>query len=212
MQIVVFRVGRDDYALPVEQVREIVPYRAPRALPVTRPWELGVISLRDHVVPVWDLALRLGLQVSPPGAATVLVLVDGREPVAFVVDGIGGIHDVADDAFEPLPLFPDALGVVHLRGELVVLLDLGKLRGLRQPEAGHPARSESEPRPAPGPQPEPGSSPQRPSVAGPDASPVPSDILEGLPKRELQRRARAAGIAGRSSMTREQLIAALRRR
>jgi purine-binding chemotaxis protein CheW len=200
MQIVVFHVGRDDYALPVKHVREIVPYRAPRSLPVTRPWELGVISLRDQVVPVWELAVRLGLPASPPGPATVLVVVDGGEPVAFAVDGVGGIHDVADDAFAPMPLFPDALGAVQLRDRLVVVLELDKLRGRRQPEAGPRAGSEPEP------------SPQRPSVSGPYASPVMPDILEGLPKHELQRRARAAEIAGRSSMSREQLIAALRGR
>jgi chemotaxis signal transduction protein len=39
-----------------------------------------------------------------------------------------------------------------------------------------------------------------------------ADDLEALPKRELQRLARGAGIPGRSRMNREQLLAALRRR
>jgi len=210
MQIVVFRVGRDDYALPAEHVREIVPYRAPRSLPATRPWELGVIALREEVVPVWALAVRLGLAAGPRGPATVLVLVDGGAPVAFVVDGVGGIHDVPDEALEPLPLFPDALGVVHLRGELVVVLDLDELLGRAQPEPEPVQTREREGRAGPAPQPERPPEPHAASAAHP--VPVPPDILDGLPKYELQRRARQAAIPGRSSMSREELIDALRRR
>jgi purine-binding chemotaxis protein CheW len=207
MQIVVFRVGRDDYALPLEHVREIVPYRAPRSLPVTRPWELGVISLREQVVPVWELAVRLGLPAGPPGPATVLVLVDEGGPVALVVDGVGGIHEVGDDTFEPLPLFPDALGVVHLHDELVVVLDLDKLLGRVEPPAvDAPVVSEpaAQARRAPEARIE--------ARTDPRPRPVEPDILDGLPKHELQRRAREAAVAGRSSMSRQELIEALRAR
>ncbi len=244
MQIVVFRLGPGEYALPVEHVREIVPYRAPRTLPATRPWELGVVSLRQHVVPVWDLATRLGLPASEPGAATVFVVAEGDEPgvdepIALVVDAVGGIHQVPGEAFEPLPLFPDALGVAHLGGELVVVLDLDKLVGRTQPEpVQQPAPPISQPIPqprAPSLVPEPPAEPnvpcvdstrggERPGTAPAESAPAPvrrpelhavptpPDILDGLPKHELQRRARQAGVAGRSSMDREELIAALRRR
>lgn len=195
MQIVVFRVGLGDYALPVEHVREIVPYRAPRSLPAGAPWELGVVSLREQVVPVWELATRLGLPpAKEPGPGTVLVLADGADPVALIVDGVGGIHDLPDGSFEPLALFPEALGVARLGEELVVVLDHDKLLGRERGETkvAPPAR-------VPPPQ------------VLPQADP-PADILDGLTKRELERRARDAGIPGRSSMDREQLIAALRTR
>jgi purine-binding chemotaxis protein CheW len=199
MQIVVFRVGLGDYALPVEHVREIVPYRRPRSLPAGAPWELGVISLREQVVPVWQLATRLGL---PPakelGPDTVLVLADGADPVALIVDGVGGIHDLPDGSFEPLALFPEALGIAHLGEELVVVLDPDKLLGRAQGETAA-AAAPAPPPPAP-----------PPRAPAPDAPPA--DILDGLPKRELERRARDAGIPGRSAMDRAQLIAALRTR
>jgi hypothetical protein len=125
-----------------------------------------------------------------PGPGTVLVVADGDEPVALIVDGVGGIHDVPPGAFEALALFPEALGVAHLGDELVVVLDPDKLLGRPQPrrqvESAPPAES-------------------LPVVA-------PPDILDGLTKRELERRASQAGIPGRSSMNRAQLIAALRDR
>lgn len=194
MQIVVFRIGLGDYALPVEHVREIVPYRQPRSLPAGRPWELGVISLREQVVPVWELATRLGLPAKEPGPETVLVLADGGEPVALIVDAVGGIHELAGGTFEALALFPEALGVAHVGDNLVVVLDLDRLLGR---ETAEPERA---------------SLPVPPAPAEPERVVAPApDILDGLPKHELQRRARDAGISGRSSMSREQLIAALRR-
>jgi purine-binding chemotaxis protein CheW len=193
MQIVVFQVGLGDYALPVEHVREIVPYRAPRSLPGGKPWELGVISLREQVVPVWELATRLGLPAREPGPGTVLVVADGEEPVALIVDGVGGIHDLREDAFESLALFPEALGVAHLGEGLVVVLDPAKLLA-RAAQAAPAAVA------------------QAPPPAGPPPADAAPDILDGLTKRELDRRARAAGIPGRSSMSRAQLIDALRGR
>ena len=47
MQLVVFTLGRDRYALPVERVREVIRHRVPAA---------GVINLRDRLVPVHDIA------------------------------------------------------------------------------------------------------------------------------------------------------------
>jgi chemotaxis signal transduction protein len=173
MQVVVFRLGGDAYALDVARVREIVAYRPPRSLPASEPWHVGVVSLRDEIVAVWDLSRRLGVEPRLPDAGRVLVVVDAAEPVALVVDAVVGIRELARDSLEPLPRWPEAAGIADLEGTLVVVLDADRLLG---------------------------------SGAGER----PPDGLETLSTRELQRRARAAGIAGRSKMDREQLLAALR--
>jgi purine-binding chemotaxis protein CheW len=167
MQVVVFSVAGAPYALPVGAVREVLPYQQPRALPAADPWDIGVVSVRGSVVRVWDLATRLGLAA---GSAGGFVVVDAEVPVALVVDRVVGVQDVADD-LQPVPYFPDALGIAA-GAELVVVLDAERLVG------GAPA--------------------------------VDGDDLAGLSKRELDRRAREAGIAGRSRMSREELVAALR--
>jgi hypothetical protein len=51
VQLVVFSLGRDRYALPVERVREVIRHRAPTA---------GVIDLRGSLVPVRDIAEPVG--------------------------------------------------------------------------------------------------------------------------------------------------------
>jgi purine-binding chemotaxis protein CheW len=173
MQVVVFRLGGDAYALDVARVREIVAYRAPRSLPASEPWHAGVVPLRDEIVPVWELSLRLGVEPRPQEEGRVLVVVDAAEPVALVVDAVVGIRELARDSLDPLPRWPEAAGIAEVDGMLVVVLDADRLLG-----------------------------------SAPDERVA--DEFEALSTRELQRRARAAGIAGRSKMAREQLLRALR--
>jgi len=155
VQVLVFRVGGDPYALPVERVREVVAYRAPRRLPAADPWQRGVVAVRDELLRVWDLAVRLGVRGADDDAA--LVVVDAAEPVALAVGAVVGIRDV-----------PAGREIVETDVGLVVVLDADRLLGA-------PARD-----------------------------------LASLSKRELQQLAREAGVKGRSTMTRDELLEALR--
>jgi purine-binding chemotaxis protein CheW len=169
MQIVVFQVAGASYALPVDAVREVLPYQPPRSLPATDPWDLGVVSVRGSIVRVWDLAARLGL--APGGTNGGLVVIQAEVPIALVVERVVGVQEVAAE-LQPVAYFADALGIAPGK-DLVVVLDASRLAG---------------------------------------GAPDEGDGLEGLSKRELDRRAREADIPGRSRMKREQLIAALRAR
>ena len=60
-QLVVFSLGDEEYALPITDVQEIIRYAEPRAVASESPWIKGVISLRGKIIPVCDLATRLGL-------------------------------------------------------------------------------------------------------------------------------------------------------
>src|SRR6185312_2188600 len=65
-QLVVCALGAEEYGVPIEQVREIVRYAEPRPVASELPWMRGVIGLRGRLVPVHDLAARLGV-TSPAG-------------------------------------------------------------------------------------------------------------------------------------------------
>ena len=122
MQAVVFRLAGAAYALPVEAVREVVPYRRPRALPKVDPWERGLVSLRGELVRVWDLTGRLGLEAPAPDGPLVVVTVE--PPVAFAVDQIVGVREVEGARFSDLD------------GELVEVLDAGRLFSVEAPDDG----------------------------------------------------------------------------
>jgi len=89
-QMVVFRLGKEEYGAPIESVQEIV--RVPEELtrvPNAPPFVEGVINLRGSVLPVVDLRRRLGLQtVCRSDQQRVMVfLIDGMR-TGFIVDSV----------------------------------------------------------------------------------------------------------------------------
>lgn len=87
-------IGGLPFALPLETLAEVA--LVPRVVPVphVRPWVLGVVNVRGHVLALLDLRTLLGWPTPP--APTDRMLVGrrrGGEPLgAFVVDGVQGIR------------------------------------------------------------------------------------------------------------------------
>lgn len=126
-QLVVCALGAEQYGLPVEQVREIVRYAEPRPVASDVPWMRGVVSLRGRLVPVHDLALRLGV-TSRGGASEKLVIAEaGGEPVALLVDDVVEVLTVAPEQVEPVPSGSGEIARVGDR--LILLLDADQLGG-----------------------------------------------------------------------------------
>jgi purine-binding chemotaxis protein CheW len=119
---VVFRVASEQFALPLEAVREVVPpqppfARVPRASEAVR----GVMNLRGRVVAVVDLAALVGLPAQPlaEGAGQVLILDQGKRTLGFLIAGVLGV-----EALEP-PADPGAglvRGVTAVRAGAVTVL------------------------------------------------------------------------------------------
>jgi purine-binding chemotaxis protein CheW len=78
-QLVIFSLAREEYALPITRVQEIIRYTQPRSVASSAPWIRGVINLRGKIVPVCDLAMRLGLAHEHSESAKIAVVeTEGR--------------------------------------------------------------------------------------------------------------------------------------
>jgi purine-binding chemotaxis protein CheW len=101
-----FRLGEQEYALPLDRVREIVPLpdHIP-ALPRPETAVLGVITLRDRLLPLVSLRALLGMAADdgsgPRGKVVVVSLGDGA--VGVVVDATREILRVDPNIIEPAP-------------------------------------------------------------------------------------------------------------
>ena len=71
-----FRVGDENFALPVGQVLEVADLGQLAPVPGAPPAVLGVRNLRGHVLPVIDLAVVLGTAHARPGARLVIAIDD----------------------------------------------------------------------------------------------------------------------------------------
>ena len=104
-QLVVFRLGTEEFGVPVESVQEIV--RVPETLthvPHAPAAVEGVINLRGTVLPVVDLRRRLGLPSVPrnDGQRIMVFLIQGVR-TGFIVDAVAEVLKVARAAIEPAP-------------------------------------------------------------------------------------------------------------
>ena len=135
-QLVVFALGREEYALPIRQVQEIIRYAEPRPVASAAPWIRGVISLRGKIVPVYDLALRLGLHAEPRSDAKIVIVETDAGTSGVVVDEVEEVLTVDADQLDEVPgAASDAIdAVAKVDDRLVVLLAPDRLFG--PPHAG----------------------------------------------------------------------------
>jgi purine-binding chemotaxis protein CheW len=104
-QVVVFRLGAEEFGVPIDSVQEIV--RVPETLthvPKAPPSVEGVINLRGSVLPVVDLRRRLGLATIArnDGQRIVVFLIRGVR-TGFIVDAVAEVLKVPRTAIEPAP-------------------------------------------------------------------------------------------------------------
>lgn len=78
--VLVFGLGSEDFALPVETISEVVPFAGCTPVPRAPAEVLGVINLRGVIHPVIDLRCLLGLDAGPEEhrPAHILFLRRGR--------------------------------------------------------------------------------------------------------------------------------------
>jgi purine-binding chemotaxis protein CheW len=128
-QFVVFDLGGEEYALPIQSVREVVRYTRPRRVSGDARL-LGVVCLRDKLVPVVDVAQRLGLEVTLGEDSRIVVIATGETTSAgVVVDGVNEVITLRGEDIEALPASDnEILGSIAQRGDrLLMLLDAERI-------------------------------------------------------------------------------------
>jgi purine-binding chemotaxis protein CheW len=75
-QYLTFRIGNENYGLELSQTREIIEYSGITEVPLMPNFLRGVINLRGEVVPVIDLAVRLGRKSIEVQKRTCIIVVE----------------------------------------------------------------------------------------------------------------------------------------
>ena len=104
IELLSFRIGQNEYSVDIMSVREIRGWTRTTSLPRAPAYVRGVINLRGTVLPVIDLALRLGLDAEEPTERNVIIVVDleGRS-VGLRVDAVSDILALPLSELQPPP-------------------------------------------------------------------------------------------------------------
>lgn len=103
-ELISFRAGEQEYCVDIMAVREIRGWTPSTPLPQTPGYIRGVINLRGAVLPVMDLAARMGLPPVEPSARSVIIVVKVYDRlVGLLVDAVSDILSITDDVIQPPP-------------------------------------------------------------------------------------------------------------
>jgi purine-binding chemotaxis protein CheW len=155
-QYLTFMLGGEMYAIGILSIKEIIEYSSLTEVPMMPACVRGVINLRGAVVPVIDLAVRIGRASSPVTKRTCIVIIevrmnDERQDIGVVVDSVSEVLEIAHTDIEPPPSFGAQVRTDFMRGmgkvnqKFVILLDVDRALALDDLVAMVDAAAQAEP-------------------------------------------------------------------
>src|SRR5689334_24259433 len=136
-QLVVFSIGSEEYALPIGAVHEIIRFTEPRSIASDVPWIRGVIGLRGKIIPIYDLAARMGLAPSEQELGKIVIVETGTGQAGVVVGDVDEVLTVTPDQLEDVPTADNETisAIAKIGDRLVILLNAeGLFAGARADE------------------------------------------------------------------------------
>ena len=132
-----FHLSREEYAIHVLKVREIMGIQHITAVPHTPVDVKGVINLRGKVIPVIDLRLKFGLEEKEYSQRTCIIVVQPQGEIAtqmgIIVDEVSEVLNLVETDIEDTPDFghgvqmPYLLGMAKIKGKVKILLDIDEI-------------------------------------------------------------------------------------
>ncbi len=124
-QVVVFSLAGKEYALPIARVQEIIRYTKPRSISSGVAWVRGVINLRGRIVPVCDLAARLGTAGLADEESKIVIIESSSDIAGVIVDEVSEVLTFDESQVDPLPAsgLDFFRAIARLDDRLIVVLD-----------------------------------------------------------------------------------------
>jgi purine-binding chemotaxis protein CheW len=133
VQVVTFRVGRQEFAFDILQVERILRYSAPSPLPKAPQFLEGVMPYGDGAVPVIDLRKRFELDAPIREETRLMVLELEAQRVAVLVDEVREVLRVDSTTIAaPGPMVSGLAavyiaGIITQPGRTIIILNARKL-------------------------------------------------------------------------------------
>lgn len=103
-QFATFYVDGLFFGVDVLDVQEVLRFQEMTQVPLAPPTIQGLINLRGQIVTAIDMRRRLALRLRPEGEIPMNVVIRAEEgAVSLLVDEIGDVLDVGEEAREPVP-------------------------------------------------------------------------------------------------------------
>jgi len=139
MQVVTFTITdksskKGNYAVPIEQVKEIKIVDAITKIPKSKSYVKGIMNLRGKIIPIVDVNNKIGAPKSvniDESKQRILVADVNDSLTGLLVDEVNEVMRFSTKELEPAPdgTFENnsyIKGIVNIKDKLIVLLDVAK--------------------------------------------------------------------------------------
>lgn len=133
-ELISFRIGAQEFCVDIMAIREIRGWTAATALPQSPSFVRGVINLRGAVLPIVDLASRLGFESTEANDRNVIIVAQiGEQVVGLLVDAVSDILTITDDMIQPTPDVASETaktfvrGLIPMEGRMISLIGLERV-------------------------------------------------------------------------------------
>jgi purine-binding chemotaxis protein CheW len=136
-ELITFEVEGQVFGLDIMSIREIRAWTPTTRLPRVPAYVAGVVNLRGTILPVIDLAARLGWRATEPTPRHAIIVTQlGAQVGGWIVDSVSDIVTVPDQALQPPPpgtgndsVVPFLEGLAAIDDQMVMVLNLMALTG-----------------------------------------------------------------------------------
>ena len=132
-QFVVFKVGVEEYAIPILKVNEIIRLKGINIteVPNTQKYIVGIINLRGEVIPILDLRMKFNMpkRELDDNHRIIIVSIQGNS-IGFLVDSVSEVARIdSEDITRPPEEISDInskyiTGVAKYKDRIFILLDI----------------------------------------------------------------------------------------
>ncbi len=138
LQIVVFKLGQEEYGLRIDQIKEVVITPTITRMPQTPSYVKGVANIRGNVIAIFDLEDRFNLQRNETqlSAKKYTLVVESEDfKMGLLVNEVPNTISVnASDLDESVGIIADAnaevnyiKGIIKTGTRLIILIDIFKV-------------------------------------------------------------------------------------
>lgn len=131
-ELITFEVEGQVFGLDIMSIREIRAWTPTTRLPRVPHYVAGVVNLRGTVLPVVDLAARLGWRATEPSPRHAIIVTQlGAQVGGWIVDSVSDIVTIPDQTLQAPPpgvgndsVVPFLEGLAAIEDKMVMVLNL----------------------------------------------------------------------------------------
>lgn len=133
---VICKIADSEYAIPADSVFQMESFTEATPIPGSPSYVAGLVQIRQQIIGVLNMRLRLGLPyVAPTLESRVVVLKIGEKLVGFLVDSAREVQNIEPDLFRQPPEIVTqqsegfVKAIAQIKDRIIILLDAVKVTG-----------------------------------------------------------------------------------